>query len=780
MPLTTVTKASLINGVSQQAAPLRLPSQVHLQENALSSIADGNKNRPPTVFKKKLTTSNWDSAKIHTINRSADEQFVVVVTDGSLAVYDLDGNAVTVTEVGSAFDYLDVTGDPKEQIKLLTIADTTFVVNRETDVAMDSATSAGPQSIGLVWVKQAVQPHDYQVLIDGTQEGAYTSGASDTASDIASALETDLNTNLGAGWTIARFENVISIVKDDNSAFDLDVGDTYGNNAIKALKDSVQDASDLPSKAYDGIKLQVVSDAESGNAAYWLEFVGTGSVTIGDGTWVETVAPNIEYQLDAETMPHVLVRTATGFDFKEYTWEDRNVGDATSNPDPSFVGTNINNVFLHRNRLGFLADNKVIMSENNALTNFFRTTVVSLLDGDPIDVSASGEADDLRWTLEYQGQLILSSTQRQFLVDVEDLLTPKTIRIERITKFESIPGANTVGAGPVAFFSIPLGSYSGVREFFLTQLAEVNDAAHITKHIPRYIEGVVTHLTVATNEDLMVVQSDGDLTKLYVYQWLWQGNNKVQSAWHTWTFDGDVLACEFFADVLYMVKKHDDGVYLESINVADDSDSGSSVLTRLDRRLADDTSGVSMVYSSGTDTTAITIPYEVEGDIRVVAASGGTLPEGQLLDQSGDPTGTTTVTVLGDVTSEPLWIGVPFTWKVVPTEPYQVIADDRGNPVARRSGRFHLAEAIVGLENTGYVLATVTSPSGHSYQYTHTGSIVGQAGSLIGSAPTPDATFRIPIRLPNTQHTLTLESDSHLPVRVSSIDYRTRFSDISR
>ena len=68
-------------------------------------------------------------------------------------------------------------------------------------------------------------------------------------------------------------------------------------------------------------------------------------------------------------MPHILIRTAdgnfrftqvdgstytiSGTDYNVPAFGQRNVGDTTSVPNPTFIGRKINDIFFHRNRLGF-------------------------------------------------------------------------------------------------------------------------------------------------------------------------------------------------------------------------------------------------------------------------------------------------------------------------------------------------------------------------------------------------------------------------------------------
>ena len=92
---------------------------------------------------------------------------------------------------------------------------------------------------------------------------------------------------------------------------------------------------------------------------------------------------NIQYQFDRSTMPHVLVRaTNNTFTFKQFEWSGRIAGDYASAPNPTFVGSQIKNINVFRNRLVFLADENVIMSAADNYDRFFPETVQTVVDSD--------------------------------------------------------------------------------------------------------------------------------------------------------------------------------------------------------------------------------------------------------------------------------------------------------------------------------------------------------------------------------------------------------------
>ena len=110
MPLITEQISNLINGVSQQPPSLRLASQAEVQENGLSTVAEGIKKRPPLEHITKVSNHTDTDAFIHYINRDETEQYVVSVisdqfdsafssdfTQSNLLIKDLGGDPKTIS-----------------------------------------------------------------------------------------------------------------------------------------------------------------------------------------------------------------------------------------------------------------------------------------------------------------------------------------------------------------------------------------------------------------------------------------------------------------------------------------------------------------------------------------------------------------------------------------------------------------------------------------------------------------------------------------------------------
>ena len=94
------------------------------------------------------------------------------------------------------------------------------------------------------------------------------------------------------------------------------------------------------------------------------------SSDIPDGTYTVASVPNAD-SFTVDRSENTSTGYTSGFstngtfsypDPNNYTlpkWGERTVGDEDTAPNPTLVGTKINNVFFFRNRLGFLADDNV-------------------------------------------------------------------------------------------------------------------------------------------------------------------------------------------------------------------------------------------------------------------------------------------------------------------------------------------------------------------------------------------------------------------------------------
>ena len=804
---------TLLRGISQAADATKQADHADLQDNANSSPVQGLTKRSGSHFITAISNSTLGNVHVQTINRDITERYIAVFSNGNVKVYELDGTELTVNKPdGTA--YLN-TSNPRDQIKTVTIADFTFVVNTTITAAMDSALSPGNITQAIVFVNQVSDKTTYKVTVNGS------TASHDTSSDdplstttVATQLKNSLNSSL-SGFTIAQNGAVLHIKKNDGSDFSIDGNDTQGNTQLTVVKNSVQRFTDLPRVSPHGYVVEVKGDETTNFDNYYVKFVANNSTvdgTLEEGQWEETVEAGITFKYDYATMPHVLIRqsdgnfrfarvdgdtyTSSGQTFTLPKWGERTVGDLESAPNSSFIGTKINNVFFFRNRLGFLADDNVVLSRVSEFFNFFPETVITVVDSDPIDVAASHtKVAILKNAVTMGEQLILFSDQTQFvLASSSDTLTPKTANIIVATEFESSDLVAPVGSGASIYYLTDKGQFAGVREYITQEKAAIKDAANITIHVPRLIPANIFKFAVSTNEDVLILLGADEPNKLYVNRWLIGDNNrKILNSWSTYTFNANrsIKNIDFIGTDLFILFEEANKVTLEKIPFeANFRENFAEFEFHLDHKVTEATTGVSVSYNSGTDVSTFTVPYRLRAKMTVVGrylntgetstfvdtqGNTKTLKPGQVLLTSNAVDGSTsTITISGDYRNSKFIIGESYEMHYRFSQ-QRLTQSGNNNQGEVISGRLQLRNFYLKFEDTGFFKVEVTPENRDTSIHKFTGRFLGAASSSIGDIKLETGTFRFPVMSRADRVTIDVKNDTFLPTQLASAEYEAQF-----
>lgn len=785
MPLVSSTIPSLVNGVSQQPDTLRLTSQCSLLDNAYSTIVKGVNKRPPfRHLAKVFPTPTHATDYVHTINRSVTERYGVFIANGSVSVFSLlDGSPRTVTYPAGT-SYL-ATSVPNQTFVALTVADYTFIVNKNVAVARTSVLSPVRLKEAIIHVKQGSYGCTYTVNISGavsasgtftTNNGAVaTDSTTITTTNIASKLYASLLTGIGSVLNITLQGSLIYIqAKTAGQDFQVVCSDGLGDTALVGIKDTTQFFTDLPAEGVNGFQVKIVGDASTSFDDYYVAYTSAqmGSV---DGFWTETTAQGVANNLDPMTMPWQLVRQSDGtFTCGPATWTARVSGDDTSNEPPSFVGQTIADVFFHRNRLGFLAGQNIILSKASFYFDFWLDSVTQLLDSDYIDVAANHtKVSTLRAAATYADNLLLFSDQTQFVLSGGDLLTPKSVSVKPNTEYENNAlVCKPVSTGRNIYFTQARNAFTAIREYSTLPISQINDAPEATSQVPQYIPAGVFKIAYTATEDCLAILSTHQPNVIFVYKYFWNGDSKAQSCWSTWTLDpGDtILNLEFVQSALYATIQRADGVYLEMAQVElGCTDNGFQYQIALDRLVFPQGT-----YNAGTNTTTWFVPYDMTtgGTYQIVLGAGFSSPSlaGSLLTVNG--TLPQALNAVGNYSAAPVYIGRQYTTrmrlsKLIPHEHGLQLGSVQTNTEAR----LQLNRISVSYEGSGLFRAEVTPYARQLGTYYSTGFILADALSTVGGRPTPTGTFRFPVISDASTVQIDLVNDSYLPSSFQQFSY---------
>ena len=786
MGLISSSIPNFVNGVSQQPFTLRLASQGELQENGFSTVSQGLKKRPGTKHMAKISDPPLSGvgAFVHIINRDEVERYMVAILKGDLKVFDMAGNE-KVVHFPNGKEYLSA---PSYQttFRATSVADHTFILNRTVTVREDTSNTVHPFRgyEALVHVKAGNYGKTYNVYVNGTIAATYTTPNGDNANHaplistdhITSQLRAQLvdsansvNNHWGNGVQVSQSGSVIWIKA--NVDFTISSEDGFAGHALVVIKNKLQRFSDLPNNCpVDGFAVEITGDSTSSFDNYWVKYdMSGGSPT--NGVWKETCAPRLSVGVDGHTMPWVLVREADGsFTFKMIQWGQRKVGDAKSNPNPSFMNRPLNDVFFYRNRLGLLCDENIIFSEAGTYFNFYRTSVTQLTDSEPIDVAVSHtKVSILEHAIPFNKQLLLFSGQTQFVLDQNDILSPKTVSVKMATEFPCSVNCKPVSVGKNVYFAVQKGEWTAVREYYADFNNLSNDSQDVTGHVTKYIPSGVFKITASTNEDIMCLMLNNEPNALYVYKYFWSNNEKLQSAWSKWTFPAgnNIISAEFLQSELLLVVSRIDGVFLEKMNLSlGYSEPHEPYQVLLDRKQL---VPASTTYLDNGKTRFLSLLGTAPGEVLyAVTATGGTKKAGVVLPLKTDNVGSY---VEGDYTGTALIVGCQYSLKYMLSPITIKTAQSGGGQKSDTEGRLQLRKIAFNYADTGFFDVWVKPHNRNIYKYRYTGKVLGAETAIIGRPSFDTGRFIVPVMSRNIDTQITIINDSPIPCSILSADW---------
>ena len=356
-------------------------------------------------------------------------------------------------------------------------------------------------------------------------------------------------------WSIQPDSVYVGATRVDDNALCIPslyttLGSTYAVAAGSALNPSITAVEDLPPSLPD-----------------WM-LVGVGKVNPEyfeynkrTGQWVEsTVYPQEllnmpkQYQLElpAGTL-QVLQQGSTRY-FDSFTADGKlkditksttmYAGDATSNPDPEFVGSSINGIAVYQGRLVLMGSDGVFFSATSKPWQFYRETVKDTQDTDPISLYNPQAVGNWRWAVEFNQDLYVFSQDTQGLIRGRNGLTVKQAAL--LLNSSSACDANVQPnlQGTTLLFSATPSSLD-IRQMLVGAVADTaTTPSSITAHCPSL--GTVKELFGHDSSGLLICSTGG--TKFLVQCSIKEGNEYLQNAWGVWEIRGFVLQSVVYLD----------------------------------------------------------------------------------------------------------------------------------------------------------------------------------------------------------------------------------------
>jgi len=514
---------------------------------------------------------------------------------------------------------------------------------------------------------------------------------------VITKLSAEINSKYSSsGFTAEVVGNGILIKRNSTTAFKAHVMGGMANEALSVFQDSAQDISKLPSECAHGYLVEVANTEESDSDNYWLTFKADNGQD-GSGVWEETVAPGITAGLNKETMPHALVAirdnnpsSATfnqilSFKFCELNggssnprgveWDTRQVGDLETNPDPSFVGKEISQIFFYRNRLGFIANEQIVMSQPGSYHNFFAVSAITSSDDNPVDISVSDvKPAYINHVLPTQKGVMMFSDAGQFMLFSEqDAFSPKTARLKKVASYECSTTIKPLDMGTTYMFVNHAGAYSRAFEMAIVDESIPPKIIDQTRVVPEFLPKTLNVNSGSSDLGLVTFginnstyhNTNFNTSTIYNYKYFDAGDQREQSAWYTWTLTGVLRHCFYTGGAFYTITLQDNnevilnrheylsdnnGMSARSYTIGDDSQTtgeGGAGL-RVNRTLEAALDNLVMFKEGDNENTTIGVSVALGGNASdIVRPVTITLP--YTIDQTYNPQ----IVVLSGVPDDP-------------------------------------------------------------------------------------------------------------------------------
>jgi hypothetical protein len=290
-------------------------------------------------------------------------------------------------------------------------------------------------------------------------------------------------------------------------------------------------------------------------------------------------------------------------------WKPRSVGAADTNPMPSFVGNTIDGISFFKNRIIFTSRQNAICSQAGDYFNFFASTVITIVDSDPIDISASSlKPIRFKHLLPVPRGLLLFGDNAQYVLETTtEAFAPKTAEINLLSAFSQSDAISPVDIGPSYIFLEEGDKASSIYEMNIgDNIGGKPTVQELTRPLPYYIPAAINSLKVSQSANTFALLSEQDLKSIYLYRFFNTGETRY-SAWFRWVLPGTVESFDFDQDIMYVVTKQGSGYVLNTMSLLTETPSQSLLFEGeyLDVRLDYFDYNPTLVYKSATDTTRV-------------------------------------------------------------------------------------------------------------------------------------------------------------------------------
>ena len=305
--------------------------------------------------------------------------------------------------------------------------------------------------------------------------------------------------------------------------------DSWGNQASEGWKGSVNKLTDLPKDMpFDNVYVEIIGTGDNTATNYFVKWNGSAWEECLDPTADRGQLSNMPVKLDRTS----LVGSLATFTFNLVDWSLPRVGNEDNNPDPSFVGKTVQDLFFYKNRLGLASEDGVSLTETANYTNWYVSTATDILDTDVIDITLSStQASKIYYAKPFNNSLYMFTKYAQYELTHEGSFGPATVSLNNTTNYPMAVEVEPVVVNNSLYFISNTDNRQQLREYVKTQNLNVK-GIDLNIGTPTYLEKPIKYLVA--NGVLGYVLCCTDDSTVYLYNYKEDGEERIQSAWNKW------------------------------------------------------------------------------------------------------------------------------------------------------------------------------------------------------------------------------------------------------
>lgn len=416
--------------------------------------------------------------------------------------------------------------------------------------------------------------------------------------------------------------------------------------------------------------------------------------------WSETGAWGSPHSIT--DVPISILWNGTEWALNTAAFDGRNAGDDDSNELHEWMTYGITGMGTYQGRLVLMSGPLVSLSASNKPRQFFRSTVSSLLNSDAIEVGAGmNSAAAYEWAIPFQKDLVLFSRAYQAVIPSgNSAITPATATVVPTSAHETDTTSSPITLGRTLMYCTPKSEdFFGAMEMIPSNYTDSQYVSQdSTPHLPKYMGGRCRFAVSSGVASLALFSPSGDPYSLVVHEYHWDGETKVQQAWHQWTFEYPIACAYFASDVVVLAFIQNGNIVLGTVDPRAGALNASS-----ERRPFLDLNVSASIVDNRVTIPAWMLAFDplIRDKLKLVTVTGALA--GEEVGFVNGATSDTLTTVLSHQ-SGTVGIGLPYYSGVIPSPP--VVKDYNDQTI--HSGKATLQRYMVGTKNSSEFTVNVT------------------------------------------------------------------------